>query len=58
MALKFRINTKPTSERVEDTFGNVVIKFDSVSTKRIQDLTLDDAREKYLQLLKNLTKLT
>lgn len=55
MALKFRIHMKPASEKVEETFGNVIIKFDSASIKRIQNLTLDDAREKYLQLLNNLT---
>ncbi len=55
MAFKLKINTGSSSEKMDDTFHNIVIKFDSASIKRIQELTLDEAREKYIRLLKDLT---
>ncbi len=57
MKLKISIDRGYSSEITEDTdCNNVVIKFDSVSVKRMHELTLEEARTVYTDLLKNLTK--
>lgn len=55
MAFKLKIDRGLSSEKIEDTNHNVVIKFDSRSVKRMHGLSLEEAREIYINLLQNLT---
>jgi len=56
MKLRINVHGRHSSEGIDNTdHNNIVIKFDSVSVKRMHDLTLDEARDRYLELLKNLS---
>ena len=46
-----------SSEELENTDSmNIVIRHDSVSVQRMHDLSIDEARRKYIEVLKNLTR--
>jgi hypothetical protein len=54
--MTFILNRGLSSEKLEDTTNNVVIKFDTQSVKRMHSLSLEEAKNEYVKILKNLTK--